>query len=196
MSRSLVSLRQRDALPTSTVLAELWSRRPAAGGRRRAARTTSRPSSRAPPTVRGERLVVAEYDGEFAGAVYLRGHARDSRSTSSRSVQAHQRRTSCPQLPPPRRRQGADGGGGDLGRGARASATSPRRPRPAPARPTASWPGSRSGRRPCCGWRRRRAVRAKLPRSAAVHRPAAARSPRCSPHAAACGSSALAAPAR
>ena len=43
-----------------------------------------------------ERLVVAEYDGEFAGAVHLRVTHDDARSTSSRSCR-RSRRTCCPQ---------------------------------------------------------------------------------------------------
>ena len=60
-----------DPLPMCEQLAELWQpflRR----GDGRPARTTWPPPSNALRDTPGERLVVAEYDGEFAGAVFLK----------------------------------------------------------------------------------------------------------------------------
>ena len=168
MSRSLVSL--RCALPSDAhVLAELWSDRAAPGRAGGPGRRPARRSSRRAAASDHERLVVAEYDGEVAGAVHLRVTTLTPINLE-RVVQAVSPHV-LPQLPPPRRRPGADGRRGVVRRGARRRARRDRRRLRAPGTPTASWPASRSARGPCCGSPRPRCVRAKLTaQRPAVHR--------------------------
>ena len=140
-----------------------------------------------------QRLVVAEYDGEPAGAVLLRGrHAEPAQPRAGRPGAGAA--TCVPALPAPRRRPDADGGRGHLGRGARHRARRSPRSSASSRDATGSWPGSRSARRPCSGSRRRHAVRAKLTaqlpgKSSAARRPpgrpGARRPPLAAPHPAA-----------
>ena len=151
MSRSLVAMREA-TLADVELLAELWQpflRRGTADEplqrrrhRDRATRATDRASG----------SWSREYDGGFAGAVFLKAAAY-SPVNSEPVLQVHNlARRARP--PPARHRQGAAGVLRSPGPRSSGSGTSRPRPRPAPARPTASWRGSRSGRRPCCGSRR------------------------------------------
>ena len=102
MSRSLVSLRSAlpsDARPRRSCGADVLRRgRPRGPGRRPGRRHRAR---RASPT--GERLVVAEYDGEFAGAVHLRVAHACSPLNLEPIVQALSPHVLAA-VPPPRRR--------------------------------------------------------------------------------------------
>ena len=97
-----------------------------------------------------ERIVVAEYDGECRRR---RAPARDH-DVSPLNLEPVVQAIS-PHVLPEFRRHGVgtrpDGRGRRVRRGARHRATSPPRAAPAPATPTASWPGSRSGRPRRCG---------------------------------------------
>ena len=157
MSRSPVSLRAApdDAPPRRPVDATC-----SAGPTRRTRSPTSSSIIKAARSPREQRLVVAEYDGEPAGAVHLRPTTLSPLNLEP-VVQALSPHVLAA-VPPARRRPGADGGRGGVRRGARHRPRADRRRRPAPATPTGSWPGSRSARTPSCGWRRPTVVRSKL----------------------------------
>ena len=114
MSRSLVTLRDA-TLADVPLLAELWQpflRRGSDEQLLDLATAIEQLGDRP-----GERLVVAEYDGEFAGGVYLRAGTY-SPVNPEPVLQAHNAMV-VSEHPPSRRRQGADGVRGHLGGGAR-----------------------------------------------------------------------------
>ena len=114
MTRSLVSL--RSAVPDDAErLAELWSE-VCVGATATTRRPTSGRSSSGSRPLHDERLVVAEFDGQLAGAVHLR--AATMTPAQPRAGGPDHLAARVPGVPPARRRPGAHGGSGGVRRGA------------------------------------------------------------------------------